>query len=127
MIRNYGHIPPVTCYIGQLNQVFMNILTNGIDTLVSEANNQEWTNKYRRSKNQNTHQKPTLTITTEVRSPKTKLSTERTPQRWLSIRIVDNGSGMSLDEQQKIIESFTTQKRVEKETSLTQSYQIVYR
>lgn len=31
VIRNYGKLPLVECYAGQLNQVFMNILANAID------------------------------------------------------------------------------------------------
>jgi len=103
----------------------MNILINAIDALISQASTQQWARKYRETKNKVPVPEPTIEITTEVRSPKTKLSTERTPQRWVSIRISDNGSGMSWDQQQKIIESFSTQKRLEKETSLAQSYQIV--
>ncbi|MBE9014503.1 response regulator, partial [Pseudanabaenaceae cyanobacterium LEGE 13415] len=33
VIRNYGNIPQVKCYAGQLNQVFMNILANAIDAI----------------------------------------------------------------------------------------------
>ncbi|MBD2412379.1 serine/threonine protein kinase [Nostoc calcicola FACHB-389] len=33
VIKNYGDIPLVKCYLGQLNQVFMNILANAIDAL----------------------------------------------------------------------------------------------
>ncbi len=125
VIKNYDHIPPVTCYIGQLNQVFMNILTNSIDALVSQAFSQEWAKKYRGNISQNLDKQPTIEITTEVRSPKTKPTTEKTPQRWVSIRIADNGPGMSFDEQQKVLESFSTRRRVDKETSLAHSYQII--
>ena len=125
VVKNYDSIPPVTCYIGQLNQVFMNVFINAIDALMSEAFSRQWANKYRGKNNTNLEKEPKIVITTEVRSPKTKLSTERTPQRWISIRITDNGPGMSFDEQQRIIESFSTQKRIDKETSLAQSYQIV--
>jgi len=31
--REYGQLPPVECYPGQLNQVFMNILSNAIDAI----------------------------------------------------------------------------------------------
>jgi signal transduction histidine kinase len=31
--REYGKLPPVECYPGQLNQVFMNILSNAIDAI----------------------------------------------------------------------------------------------
>ena len=37
VVKEYGDIPPVSCYPGQLNQVFMNILANAIDAL-DEAN-----------------------------------------------------------------------------------------
>lgn len=37
VIRNYGTLPMVECYAGQLNQVFMNILVNAIDA-VDELN-----------------------------------------------------------------------------------------
>ncbi|MEM9948214.1 MAG: PAS domain-containing protein [Cyanobacteria bacterium P01_D01_bin.36] len=33
LIKNYGELPPVHCYAGQLNQVFMNIISNAIDAI----------------------------------------------------------------------------------------------
>ncbi|MEH2125125.1 PAS domain S-box protein [Nostoc sp.] len=33
VIRDYGNLPPVVCHAGQMNQVFMNLLTNAIDSL----------------------------------------------------------------------------------------------
>ncbi len=33
IVKEYGEIPVVNCYAGQLNQVFMNILSNAIDAL----------------------------------------------------------------------------------------------
>ncbi|MEL6453503.1 MAG: PAS domain-containing protein [Cyanobacteria bacterium J06623_5] len=33
VLKDYGDLPHVYCYAGQLNQVFMNILSNGIDAL----------------------------------------------------------------------------------------------
>ena len=35
IIKEYGNIPKVKCYLGQLNQVFMNLLANAIDALES--------------------------------------------------------------------------------------------
>ena len=39
MIKEYGKLPEVECYLGQLNRVFMNLLANAIDAL--EESNQE--------------------------------------------------------------------------------------
>lgn len=36
--REYGQLPPVECYPGQLNQVFMNILSNAIDAIEDKGN-----------------------------------------------------------------------------------------
>ncbi|MGC9527015.1 MAG: hybrid sensor histidine kinase/response regulator [Limnospira sp.] len=38
VIKNYGNLPEIKCYPGQLNQVFMNVLSNAIDAL--EESNQ---------------------------------------------------------------------------------------
>ena len=40
IIKEYGDLPPVYCYAGQLNQVFMNLLTNAIDAL--EMVGEDW-------------------------------------------------------------------------------------
>src|ERR671932_829776 len=37
VIKNYSQLPFVACYASQLNQVFMNILTNAIDALENQA------------------------------------------------------------------------------------------
>jgi signal transduction histidine kinase len=37
IVRNYGNIPQVECYPGQLNQVFMNILSNAVDSIENEG------------------------------------------------------------------------------------------
>ena len=33
IIKNYGNLPLVECYAGQLNQVFMNIFSNAVDAI----------------------------------------------------------------------------------------------
>ncbi|HEY9700881.1 MAG TPA: MASE1 domain-containing protein, partial [Allocoleopsis sp.] len=40
IIKNYGTLPQVQCYAGQLNQVFMNVFVNAIDA-IEDINNQE--------------------------------------------------------------------------------------
>jgi two-component system NtrC family sensor kinase len=37
VIRNYGNIPEVDCYPGQINQVFMNILSNAIQAIPADG------------------------------------------------------------------------------------------
>lgn len=119
IVRNYGHLPPVSCFIGQLNQVFMNILSQAVDTLLNEAVRQKM-----HLETATTAQKPRIEITTQVISRKVNLP--NTPDsRWVSICIADNGPGMSQVSQQQITDSFSIEKRADKETNLSVSYRIV--
>ncbi len=36
-IKDYGKLPPIECYPGQLNQVFMNLLNNAIDSVSTQC------------------------------------------------------------------------------------------
>lgn len=115
--KYYDRLPPVTCYIGKLSQVFMNILTNAVDVLLDDAVSQDFFPM------QSQGIKPTITITTKVESR--QMLKFGNPERWVSICIADNGPGMSQGLQTKIRESFTIEKRAAKETSLAVSYQII--
>jgi PAS domain S-box-containing protein len=44
VIKEYGNLPPVVCHAGQMNQVFMNLLTNAIDALEEGVGSGEWGN-----------------------------------------------------------------------------------
>ncbi len=101
---NYGTLPLVECYAGQLNQVFMNILSNAIDAL-EEAFSQC-----------STDFQPTITITTQV-----------SERNWLQIAIADNGLGIPLHLQKRLFDPFFTTKPVGKGTGmgLSISYQII--
>ncbi len=123
VIKNYGHLPPVSCFAGQINQVFMNILSNAVDALLNEAVSQSVESDITggRLALEDTFQ-PTIEITTEVRSITLSDNKE---SRWVSICIADNGPGLSPEAQQRIQESFSVKKRAEKETSLAVSYQII--
>lgn len=124
IIRNYGQLPPVQCYIGQLNQVFMNIITNAIDALINSAIRRKFAQDFGRLEQQNCVHKPRIEIITQVFSRNTNNSSEPN-SRWVSICVADNGSGMSAQKQQQILESFSVKKRTAKETSLSVSYQII--
>lgn len=97
IIKNYSELPLLECYAGQLNQVFMNLLSNAIDAL--EDSNQGC--EYGEINNQ-------IIV-------KTELSTD---QQQVIIRIQDNGVGMSETLQTKIFEHLFTTKAVGKGTGL---------
>jgi PAS domain S-box-containing protein len=103
VIKHYGNLPKVECYVGQLNQVFMNILSNGIDTLEEALE-------------QGKQFTPTLQIQTELSASGEAI-----------IRITDNGLGIPAAIKQRLFDPFFTTKAVGKGTGmgLSISYQIV--
>ncbi len=107
VIKDYGQLPKVTCYASQLNQVFMNLLSNAIDALETKISPR------------------LITIRTSIQNSKFKIH-NKIPQ-FLVIRIADNGSGIDKDVQQKIFDPFFTTKPVGSGTGLglSISYQIV--
>lgn len=108
VIKDYGHLPLVECYAGQLNQVFMNILSNAIDAL-NEQRNQKL------SRDQ-TAEPDRIWIKTEVKDAS-----------WICITIRDNGPGMPETVRSRIFDPFFTTKPIGKGTGLglSISYQIV--
>lgn len=120
VIKHYGHLPPVPCYPGQLNQVFMNILTRAVDTLISQAVSQQFETMQTRPQ-PHTDWKPTIVLATEVRS----LPSHYGATRWVAIWIADNGPGLSPHAYQQLLESLSVEQRALKETSLALSYQII--
>jgi PAS domain S-box-containing protein len=108
VIREYGNLPLVECYAGQLNQVFMNLLVNAIDA-IDEQN-----------------QKRTLAeITTNPSC--IRVCTELVNDHEVAIRIADNGPGMTEDVKQRLFNPFFTTKPLGTGTGLglSISYQIV--
>lgn len=108
VIKEYGNLPLVACYPGQLNQVFMNLLANAIDALNESASRQSFPEL---------EKKPQfIKVKTEIKNEKTAI-----------IRIADNGPGISEAVKQHIFEPFFTTKPIGKGTGLglSISYQIV--
>ncbi len=105
VITNYGNLPAVECFPGQLNQVFMNILANAIDSL-EEFNQQRRQGKFR----PHSHQ---ITIQTELVQNGKTFSTPH-----VVIRIKDNGTGMTEEVKTRIFEHLFTTKTVGKGTGL---------
>lgn len=128
VVKNYGHLPPVSCYAGQLSQVFMNILSNALDALINQSLTQKFAAEFRDAAltylpAKQTY-KPRIEITTSV-FPWDQKNSETQHSRGVIIKIADNGPGMSPQKQRQILESFSAEKRVEKETSLAVSYWII--
>ncbi len=117
IVKNYGSLPPVYCFIGELYQVFMNLLSQSVDLLLDEAVRHQL-NPIKKT------DKPRIEITTEVISQDP--TTPGAPDsRWVAISIRDNSSGMSQELKQQILDSLSVKKRADKETSLAVSYRII--
>jgi len=100
IVKNYGELPEIQCYPGQLNQVFMNLIANAIDAL-------EEYNKGR-SYEQITADPNQITLSTEI--------LENSPD--IAIGIKDNGPGMPEDVQRQVFEHLFTTKPPGKGTGL---------
>ena len=106
--REYGELPGVDCYAGQLNQVFLNILNNALDAL-DEGD--------RRRTPEEMHSDPSsITIKTDL-----------VAGTWVRIAIQDNGIGIPESHRSRIFDPFFTTKPVGQGTGLgmSVSYQIV--
>ncbi|MEB3213569.1 MAG: PhnD/SsuA/transferrin family substrate-binding protein [Leptolyngbyaceae bacterium] len=117
VIQNYGNLPNIECYAGQLNQVFMNILSNAIDAL-EEA--------FQRSLHENLNGSM-ATVQHRPRVPTIWVSTDVTSRNFAQIRIKNNGPSISPETQRKLFNPFFTTKPVGKGTGLglSISYQII--
>lgn len=104
VVQHYGDLPSVVCYPGQLNQVFMHILTNAIDALVE-------------------HQ--ALNVPSNL--PTIEVETAYSNDEQVVVTIRDNGPGMPKAVQAQIFDPFFTTKPVGQGTGmgLAISYQIV--
>jgi signal transduction histidine kinase len=100
IIRDYDNLPELECFIGQLNQVFMNLLANAIDAL-EESNVGRTYIEIEANPNQ-------VLIQTSLSENK----------NHILICIKDNGVGMPTDVQQKIFDHLFTTKPVGQGTGL---------
>ncbi len=127
VIKEYGTLPLVECYAGQLNQVFMNLIGNAIDALESGTGGGGEKILPNSGINYQTHQAKTASRFANISSPTIKISTEAKNNNRVIIRIKDNGLGMTEEVQQKLFSPFFTTKPVGKGTGLglSISYQIV--
>lgn len=107
VLRQYGNLPEVECYAGQVNQVLMNLLANAADALEDRDAG--------RSLAEQKANPSQIVIRTEVRDG------------WVRIAIADNGPGINPAVKSRLFDPFFTTKPVGKGTGLglSISYQIV--
>lgn len=91
VVRNYETIPPVECFPGKLNQVFMNIMSNAMYAMAKKHSGQT---EY-------------LTVSTRLYDPES-----------VEIRIADTGTGMPDSVKEKIFDPFFTTKEIGEGTGL---------
>ncbi|MFQ4160607.1 MULTISPECIES: trifunctional serine/threonine-protein kinase/ATP-binding protein/sensor histidine kinase [Nostocales] len=98
VIQDYGELPLIECFPGQLNQVFMNILANAIDMFDEIAKTQSFLEIAAHSQQ--------ITIQTAM------------VENQVQICIRDNGKGMTEDVKARIFDHLFTTKGVGKGTGL---------
>ncbi|MEJ6482950.1 ATP-binding protein [Nostoc punctiforme UO1] len=108
VVKNYGNLPQVECYPGQLNQVLMNVLVNAMDAL-DELD-------IKRTSQQIEENPSQITIRTSL-----------VDSQSIEIVIADNAQGMPESVQNRIFDPFFTTKPVGKGTGMGMaiSYQII--
>jgi PAS domain S-box-containing protein len=106
IVKDYAEVPTVECYGGQINQVFLNLLTNAIDAIEDAA------------KQSSELSAENLVIT---------IRTEQIDQHWVRVAIADTGIGIPAAIQSRIFDPFFTTKEVGKGTGMGLSicYQVV--
>ncbi len=99
ILRDYGDIPNIDCYPGQLNQVFMNLFSNAIDALEQS----------------------------QVYPKEIQIQTKSIQDQGISIHIIDNGCGITEEVRSRIFDPFFTTKPIGQGTGLglSISYQII--
>ncbi|MFE4107998.1 ATP-binding protein [Almyronema epifaneia] len=107
IVKAYGNLPKINCCPGQLNQVFMNLLTNAIDALDE---------KLAQADQAADSEPPTIRIVTQLSQPE-----------GVAIHIIDNGPGIPAEIQAKLFDPFFTTKPPGQGTGLglSISHQIV--
>jgi predicted ATPase/signal transduction histidine kinase len=93
VIKNYGDLPQINCFAGQLNQVFMNLIANAIDAIDEGVE------------------------TGKISQPCIQIHTEAL-ENSVVIRIKDNAMGMPEEVKSRIFDHLFTTKSVGKGTGL---------
>ncbi|MBI4784345.1 MAG: AAA family ATPase [Oscillatoriophycideae cyanobacterium NC_groundwater_1537_Pr4_S-0.65um_50_18] len=99
VVQNYGELPAIKCFPGQLNQVFMNIVANAIDVFDEAAQQVSFDDL-------------------EVNPQTITIQTTITAENVVEICLSDNGKGMTEDVKARIFDHLFTTKGVGKGTGL---------
>ena len=108
VMRDYGDLPAINCFPGQLNQVFMNVLANAIDMFDEIAEGKSFDEL-------------------EANPQQITIRTQQLGAHDVEIRIIDNGKGISEEMCSKVFDRKFTTKEVGKGTGLglAIAYQVV--
>ncbi|MEM6500776.1 MAG: ATP-binding protein [Cyanobacteria bacterium P01_C01_bin.89] len=115
VVRDYGDLPPISCYAGQLNQVFMNLLANAIDAMEEALERQGLSLRIVPLGASSSQPQPQIVVTTRMKG------------NYQVVTISDNGPGIHPEVCDRIFDPFFTTKPTGKGTGmgLAISYQIV--
>ncbi|MFK8182219.1 MAG: ATP-binding protein [Phormidesmis sp.] len=107
IVRDYSLLPQVECYPGQLNQVFMNLLSNSIDALDEDYELLIENGKDRRS----IQDRGEITV-------RTGTFTDPSGMEWIEVAIADTGIGIPEENMPRIFDAFFTTKPFGKGTGI---------
>ncbi|BAZ67506.1 MAG: HAMP domain-containing protein [Pelatocladus maniniholoensis HA4357-MV3] len=99
VVKEYEILPLIECYPAQLNQVFLNLISNAIDALEEAFFNK-------------------LSSVDNKVNPQILIHTNKVAGNRIDVRITDNGCGIEPKNQDKIFDPFFTTKEVGKGTGL---------
>ncbi len=99
VIKDYGKLPLIGCFPGQLNQVFMNLLSNAIDALDEASQDKSFQDN-------------------QLIPRQITIATRLLPEKQVTVSIRDNGIGMPDEVKSRIFENLFTTKAVGKGTGL---------
>lgn len=141
IIKEYGNLPQVDCYVSSLNQVFMNLIGNAVDAIemrkieqgtnfpgltLSAATINLSSQKFTVD-SENLNNETNQSLIPDVPNPCIRIRTQLIDEKTIGICIADNGHGIPKELVSHIFNPFFTTKPVGRGTGLglSISYQIV--